>query len=109
MPAICSSLAVCLAWSGWVSCWWCRSRGHAESTAGAGQPGNAVLLGHVTSVHSGNVFQDLDRARIGDVVNVLADDRAFEYRVVSIARVPRSDASVLQPGESSAVSLITCT
>src|SRR5205807_8178289 len=28
--------------------------GHAETTAGAGQPGNAVLLGHVTSVRSGN-------------------------------------------------------
>jgi LPXTG-site transpeptidase (sortase) family protein len=83
--------------------------GHAQGTASAGQPGNAVLLGHVTSVHSGNVFQDLDHARIGDVVNVFADDRAFEYRVVSTVHVPRSDSSVLEQGDTPAVSLITCT
>jgi LPXTG-site transpeptidase (sortase) family protein len=83
--------------------------GHAGTTVGAGQPGNAILLGHVTSVRSGNVFQNLDRVSLGDTVQVLGDADAFDYRVVSISRVLRSDASVLQPTERPSVSLITCT
>jgi LPXTG-site transpeptidase (sortase) family protein len=83
--------------------------GHAESTAGAGQAGNAVLLGHVTSLHSGNVFADLDRVRVGDTIQVFSDDRQFDYTVVSAQPVPRTDSSVLQPTSDPSVSLITCT
>ena len=83
--------------------------GHAESTANAGEVGNAVLLGHVTSVHSGNVFQDLDKVRVGDVVDVFTDGDHFEYQVVSTSAVPRTDTTVLQPTDTPTVSLITCT
>jgi LPXTG-site transpeptidase (sortase) family protein len=83
--------------------------GHAEMTAGAGEPGNAVLLGHVTSVHSGNVFHDLERVKVGDLVHIVADATVFDYRVVSTSRVPRTDASVLAQGDVPAISLITCT
>jgi LPXTG-site transpeptidase (sortase) family protein len=83
--------------------------GHAESTAGAGAPGNAVLLGHVTSLHSGNVFADLDQVRLEDVVRVFSDQTAFDYRVVSVDHVPRDDAQVLEQGATPTVSLITCT
>ena len=83
--------------------------GHAESTAGAGQMGNAVLLGHVTSVHSGNVFVDLDKVAVGDTVKVFSDADAFDYKVASIAHIQRSEASVLQPTSVPSVSLITCT
>jgi LPXTG-site transpeptidase (sortase) family protein len=83
--------------------------GHAESTAGAGQRGNAVLLGHVTSLHSGNVFADLERAEVGHLVAVFADSDRFEYTVVSKTHIPRSDSSVLEPGDTPAVTLITCT
>jgi LPXTG-site transpeptidase (sortase) family protein len=83
--------------------------GHAETTAGAGQPGNGVLLGHVTSLRSGNVFGDLDRVQIGDGIQISADADQFAYRVVSKTRVPRSDSAVLEQGEVPAVSLITCT
>jgi LPXTG-site transpeptidase (sortase) family protein len=83
--------------------------GHAEGTAGAGQIGNGVLLGHVTSLRSGNVFQDLDRVQVGDAIGISADDNQFEYRVVSKMHVPRSDTSVAEQGDVSAVSLITCT
>ncbi len=84
--------------------------GHAEGTAAAGEAGNAVLLGHVTSVHSGNVFQHLDQARSEDIVQVLtSDQRSFSYRVTSVTSVPRTDSSVLEQGQSPALSLITCT
>jgi LPXTG-site transpeptidase (sortase) family protein len=83
--------------------------GHAESTAGAGEPGNAVLLGHVTSVRSGNVFQNLDKVEIGDTVEVFAEDRRFDYRISEVARVPRDASDVLEQGPRASVTLITCT
>lgn len=83
--------------------------GHAESTAGAGQPGNAVLLGHVTSVHSGNVFESLHEAEVGDSVQIFSDDDEFDYRVVAVSAVPRTDSDVLVQGSTPTVSLITCT
>jgi len=83
--------------------------GHAESTAAAGQPGNAVLLGHVTSVHSGNVFADLDQVQVGQPIHVYSDAREFTYTVVSTTRVARTDTSALEQSDTPAVSLITCT
>jgi LPXTG-site transpeptidase (sortase) family protein len=83
--------------------------GHAETTAGAGQRGNAVLLGHVTSLHSGNVFADLERAEVGQIVQIFADSDLFDYTVVSKTHIPRSDSSVLEPDETPTVTLITCT
>jgi LPXTG-site transpeptidase (sortase) family protein len=83
--------------------------GHAETTAGAGQPGNAVLLGHVTSVRSGDVFANLDQVTVGQAINVFADTTAFAYTVVSTTHVPRTDTTSIEPGEAAAVSLITCT
>jgi sortase A len=83
--------------------------GHAETTAGAGEPGNAVLLGHVTSVRSGNVFANLDQVEVGQAINVFADNSEFTYTVVSTNKVPRTDTTSIQPGDAAAVSLITCT
>jgi LPXTG-site transpeptidase (sortase) family protein len=83
--------------------------GHAETTADAGQPGNAVLLGHVTSLRSGNVFADLDQVSIGQTIHVFADTQEFTYTVVSTTHVPRTDTSALAQDETPAVSLITCT
>lgn len=83
--------------------------GHAEGTAGAGGLGNAILLGHVTSLRSGNVFAELDRADVGDRVQVFGGDQAFDYTVVSKRHVARDDRTVAEPGDARAVSLITCT
>jgi LPXTG-site transpeptidase (sortase) family protein len=83
--------------------------GHAETTAGAGQLGNGVLLGHVTSLRSGNVFQDLDHVQVGDTVRVFAEADRFDYRVLSAAHVPRTDSTVLDQSDQPVVSLITCT
>jgi sortase A len=83
--------------------------GHAEYTAGAGQPGNAVLFGHVTSISSGDVFLHLDRVKLGDVVKVYSADDEFDYRVVEVRPVDRDDVGVLYPTPNPSISLITCT
>lgn len=83
--------------------------GHAEATVGAGEAGNSVLLGHVSSVNAGNVFKDLDRVRVGDAIASHTGDRVFRYRVTEILRVTREDASVLDNTAAPTLTLITCT
>lgn len=82
--------------------------GHAQGTAGAGDDGNAVLLGHVSSIQSGNVFKDLDRVRIGDEVVLSSGDRRFVYEVTEIHTVDRFATSLLGTTEKASVSLFTC-
>ncbi len=83
--------------------------GHAESTAGAGQAGTAVLFGHITTLRAGNVFERLDRARVGDDVVISSEEREFLYRVDDVRAVARDDVSVLAPTSSPTLELITCT
>lgn len=83
--------------------------GHAEGTAGAGAPGNAVLMGHVTSRNLGNVFINLDKVQVGDMLAVFSGDRQFNYQVTEVKVVSRTDVSVVAPTERPTVTLITCT
>ena len=83
--------------------------GHADDTAGAGQRGNAVLMGHVSSLHSGDVFKNLDRVQVGDEVEVFSGERHFTYRVYETRAVPRTDLGMVEPTSEPIVSLFTCT
>jgi sortase A len=83
--------------------------GHAQETAGAGQAGNAVLIGHVTSRNLGNVFEHLHQLKPGDAVRVFSADQQFEYRVADTRTVSRTDVSVVQPTDTPSLTLITCT
>lgn len=82
--------------------------GHAESSAGAGEPGNALLLGHLTSIGEGNVFARLHELQTADVVRVFSGPMEFDYRVTDARKVGRADLSVLRPTSAPSVSLITC-
>ena len=83
--------------------------GHAEGTAGAGEVGNAVLFGHVTSLTLGNVFEHLHDAHPGDEVQVLSDTTVFTYRVLEVRTVPRTDTSIVDPTPTPTLTLVTCT
>ncbi len=83
--------------------------GHAEDTAGAGQRGNAVLMGHVSSLHSGDVFKNLDRVQVGDEVEIFSAERRFIYRVYETRSVPRTDLAMVEPTFEPIISLFTCT
>jgi LPXTG-site transpeptidase (sortase) family protein len=82
--------------------------GHAERTGLAGTPGNAVLVGHATSIGAGHVFRDLDQVRVGDDLTIETSAQSYQYVVVDVRRVPRSEVSVLTPTSLPFVSLITC-
>ena len=70
--------------------------------------GNAVILGHLTSLTLGNVFEHLDRAQVGDTVEIYSGNQLYDYRVVQVRRVSSTDLSVLDPTDSASISLITC-
>jgi len=82
--------------------------GHAEYTGLAGEPGNAVLLGHVTSLRSGHVFSELHRAKAGDEIELWSEGQSYTYTVVEVKNVPRDDISVLASTKRPTLSLITC-
>jgi LPXTG-site transpeptidase (sortase) family protein len=83
--------------------------GHLEDTAGAGKRGNAVLMGHVSSIHSGDVFKNLDRVQVGDEVEVFSSERRFTYLVYETRSVPRTDVAMVEPMSEPIISLFTCT
>lgn len=83
--------------------------GHAEGTAGAGERGNPVLMGHVSSLHSGDVFKNLDRVHVDDEVEVFSAERRFLYRVYETRSVPRTDLAMVEPTSEPIISLFTCT
>jgi LPXTG-site transpeptidase (sortase) family protein len=82
--------------------------GHAEGTAGAGEAGNAIIIGHLTSITLGNVFEHLDRVADGDVVVVFSAERRLDYQVTAVGNVARTEVSVLESTPSPSVTLITC-
>jgi LPXTG-site transpeptidase (sortase) family protein len=80
---------------------------------GAGAVGNMVLLGHVTSLNAGNVFQDIDKLAPGDEITVHdSEGRSLTYRVDEAKRVERTDASIMGGGPDDPrvrLTLLTCT
>jgi LPXTG-site transpeptidase (sortase) family protein len=82
--------------------------GHAENTVGAGEIGNALLYGHVTSLRVGHVFQHLSDVRVGDPIEVAGSTGKYTYTVVEKREVDRTDTSILGPTPTASVSLITC-
>jgi LPXTG-site transpeptidase (sortase) family protein len=82
--------------------------GHGVLTAGAGEPGNAIVVGHVSSISQGNVFRSLDRVRVGDAVQVFSNDLGYDYLATEVKRVPRTDLAILAPTDGATVTLLTC-
>jgi hypothetical protein len=77
-----------------------------------GQPGPAVILGHVDSTSGPAVFYRLIKLRPGDIVRVgLANRRTLAFRVQRIARYPKDKfptEAVYFPTLERELRLITC-
>ena len=82
--------------------------GHYRGTANPGEPGNVVLGGHISSPSEGSVFKRLPDVEIGDGVIVETSERTFLYQVTDIKVVDPDRVEVMDPTESSIVTLITC-
>jgi sortase A len=92
-----------------------RGVGHYPGTAGPGQEGNVVLLGHRTTwLHP---FNKLDRMKRGDRIVLRVGNTSYVYRVRGKHVIMPNDRSVLEPvpfdrgsaPDGRYVTLITCT
>ncbi len=83
---------------------------HLEGTAYPGQPGNAVLAGHITIPGAGwGPFQELALLQPGDHVFILQGDHTFKYEVQENVIVDQGDVHVAFPTDDTRLTLLTCT
>ena len=77
-----------------------------------GQPGPAVILGHVDSRRGPGIFLDLARAKPGTAVHIdRADRTTVTFRVTGVSRVPKDrfpTALVYAPTLEPTLRLVTC-
>jgi LPXTG-site transpeptidase (sortase) family protein len=76
-----------------------------------GQPGNAVLNGHVNWWTGSAVFTRLGELRLGDSVTVIRrDGNRVNFRVSGLRTLAAAarDASLFAPSQVSTLTLITC-
>ncbi len=82
--------------------------GHYRTSAMAGQNGNAIFAGHVTSQTLGNVFLNLYKIGLGDKVEIYTGDTLFTYKVTRVRLVLPTDTSVMRSTPNATATLITC-
>ncbi len=76
-----------------------------------GEPGNAIINGHVNWWTGDAVFTHLSRLRPGDLVRVVrADGRIVAFKVTATRTVDANAriASLFEPSATAALTLITC-
>ena len=70
--------------------------------------GNFTVAGHLSSV-DGRHFNRLPEVQIGDKVSVLTDKQVYTFTVDSREVIEATDVDVLDDGDQSEITLITCT
>ena len=89
--------------------------GWHQGTVGLGVPGNSVFNGH--NAGHGEVFRDLYKLDVGDVITVYSGDVAFRYHVSQVRILPEAwqprevrqrNARYALPTEDERLTLITC-
>ncbi len=80
-----------------------RGAGAVNGTALPGEPGNVAL-----AAHRDTFFRPLEGLVVGDVIELARRDGTTSYRVTEISITDPLDVSVLQPTDSSVLTLITC-
>jgi LPXTG-site transpeptidase (sortase) family protein len=82
--------------------------GHHEDSPNPGEPGNAILNGHLETLSSGHVFAQLDRLRTGDAVYTYTSSQRLTWRVARVVTVKNTDRSFLGSRADRWLTLYTC-
>ena len=69
--------------------------------------GNTVLVGHLSGP-AGNVFNRLDRAKLGDEVTAVSRGVEYRFLVSDVVVLPNNDRSMMLPTETPRLTLMTC-
>ncbi len=88
-----------------------RAAGHLMTTSLPGQPGNVVIVGHVSVADPQNlaVFANLRRVSPGDVIEIESGLDRHRYIVRDVFEVDPTETWVLRSGPGATATLITCT
>ncbi|MFA7309165.1 MAG: sortase [Patescibacteria group bacterium] len=87
---------------------------HYADTAYPGQRGNVFITGHSSFYwwskgEYNNVFSILDKLVVGDVAYINFNNVRYTYKVEDIKVVSPKEISVLEQGDDSILTLMTCT
>ena len=82
--------------------------GQYTGTGAPGQPGNAVIAGHVSSRSGPAVFRDLANVSLGETIELFRGDQVFRYEVIELRVVPADAIEVMQGSSEAMLTLITC-
>lgn len=80
-----------------------RGTGHIKSTTRPGEQGNIAIAGH-----RDGFFRGLKDIAIGDAIQLSTLEGTRQFRVASLEIVDPLDVSVLDPTDSTVLTLITC-
>jgi len=80
-----------------------HAAGHIPGTSLPGMPGNVGI-----SAHRDTFFRPLRNIRRDDTITLTTLLGSYRYRVVSTSIVRPSDVSVLNPGATEVLTLVTC-
>ncbi len=83
-----------------------RGVGHHIGSANPGERGNCILSAH-NDIY-GEIFRDLPKVNVGDVVEVHTVSQVYRYRVTQTRIVEPTDVSVMYPTSSPVLTLISC-
>lgn len=83
-----------------------RGAGHHIGSANPGERGNCIISAH-NDIY-GEIFRDLPKVQIGDVVEVYTARQVYRYQVSQIRIVDPTDVSVMYPTSTPVLTLISC-
>lgn len=83
-----------------------RGAGHHIGSANPGERGNCIISAH-NDIY-GEIFRDLPKVQLGDIVEVYTASQVYRYRVIQTRIVEPTDVSVMYPTSSPVLTLISC-
>lgn len=83
-----------------------RGAGHHIGSANPGERGNCIISAH-NDIY-GEIFRDLPKVQLGDIVEVYTARQVYRYQVRQIRIVEPTDVSVMYPTSTPILTLISC-
>ena len=80
-----------------------KGAGHIEDTPYPGEDGNVGIAGHRDTV-----FRPLERAKVGDALELVTADRTYRYEITRTLITNPTNVEVLDPTGEPMLTLVTC-
>lgn len=83
--------------------------GHFPDTSMPGKTGNCAIAGHSSQVFTGQVFNDLDKTNIGDVIYIYTKDTGYVAYIIYLKEIIEpTQTEVIDQTVEPILTIITC-